>query len=280
MKNCLLYIRPKHWIKNLLIFFPLIFGRKLFIFPDNFRVVIVFFLFTIASSAIYLVNDVLDREYDKVHPLKRLRPVASGKISVSSALFVSFALGTVSLIPAFLMNINIGWILTWYILFNFLYTLCLKSVFVVDIICLTVFFIFRLMAGGVAAEAPIKPWVFYMTILLCLFLGLVKRRQELKFLKTDVKVARSVLAKYDSCLIDWAIGALVFFILVAYIYCAMDARFLIFALPFVIFSVWRYLYLVQFPGNCGDPIKIASTDRIIQVNIFFWMLTCVTLLYR
>ncbi|MBU1996099.1 MAG: UbiA family prenyltransferase, partial [Candidatus Omnitrophica bacterium] len=152
MKHMFIAIRPKHWIKNMFIFLPLIFGKKLFISPLNTNTVLAFFLFSIAASAVYLMNDIIDCEKDKKHPAKKLRPIASGKISTNTAIITSILLGSIAIAGASFLSINFCSIIIIYLIANIIYSKILKEAVIIDVFCIAVFFFLRVLAGGIVAE--------------------------------------------------------------------------------------------------------------------------------
>ncbi len=280
MKSIFLYIRSSNWLKNLLVFFPLIFGYKLFNFPYNFNVFIAFFIFMLASNAVYLINDAIDIEYDKFHPLKRFRPLASGKISRKEALGVSFILSVFSLFFAFLLNTGFGWILVIYFVLNYAYSTFFKKIIIIDVFCLASFFILRLFAGNVIAKVKLSAWLICMTIILSLILGFTKRSQESKMPNSNKISGYFYFAKYNSKFSKGIVIGLVVFLFLAYIYFAKNFVFLLVTLPFAFFGVLRYLYLLQIPGGYGDPVRIAAEDKIMQIDILIWILICIILIYK
>jgi 4-hydroxybenzoate polyprenyltransferase len=196
MKYLFFSFRPTHWLKNLIIFLPLIFGKKLFIFPDNTKSVIAFFLFSTAACAVYLINDIMDYEKDKLHPIKCLRPIASGKITMNQAKITACILSIFSVIFSFMLSIWFGFIIIAYLIFNLIYSMVLKEIIIVDIFCIGGFFLLRIMAGSIVAGVDMSHWIVFMTVLLALFLGTYKKRQELMFLEGKVAYNNYILTDY------------------------------------------------------------------------------------
>ena len=287
MKYILLSLRPKHWIKNLFIFLPLVFGKKLFIFPDNLRAVIAFFIFSLAASAAYLINDVVDRAKDKLHPTKHLRPLASGKISKGKAISVACILAVLSFISAFTLDVDFGWIVTVYFIFNVIYTKVLKEAVIVDIFCIAIFFLLRVIAGCIIANAEVSHWIIFMTMLLALFLGFNKRRGELMALGEKAGHHRSVLTKYNAYFIDQMIGIITSSIVIVYMLYTIDARtlrefgtnHLMYSIPFVYYGIFRYLYLVHKVNSDGEPTRILFSDRNMRLNLGLWIIVCIFVIY-
>lgn len=280
-------LRPQQWIKNLFIFLPLVFGKKLFIFPDNLKSVISFFLFSIAAGVVYLVNDIMDVEKDRQHPTKRLRPVASGILSSQHAWIAAIILGLISTLFSFWLNTYFGWTIIAYLIFNFIYTKSLKDMVIIDVFCIGGFFLLRIIAGSVVAEVEMSHWIVIMTVLLSLFLGFNKRRQELKLPLDKMAPHRSVLIKYNSYFIDQMIAIITSSMVVVYMLYTVDARTvkefgsmnLMASIPFVYYGIFRYLYLIHQLQIEGDPTRILLSDKKMQINLVLWIVICIVAIY-
>lgn len=287
MKYLFFSLRPKQWIKNLFIFLPLIFGKKLFVFPVNLYSVIAFLLFSIMAGVVYLINDILDLEKDRLHPIKRLRPIASGKVSKAQAQNAAFILGILSVVFSFMLNIYFGWVVIVYFIFNLIYTKILKEVVIIDVFCIGGFFLLRIIAGSAVTEVELSHWIIIMTVLLALFLGFNKRRQELKLLKTKLVSHRQVLTRYNVYFIDRMVTVITASIVVVYMLYTIDARTvnefgtknLMYTIPFVYYGVFRYLYLIQKLYKDGDPTRILLSDGKIQLNLALWIIACILVIY-
>jgi 4-hydroxybenzoate polyprenyltransferase len=287
MKYLFFSLRPKQWIKNLFIFLPLIFGRKLFVFPANVKSAIVFILFCMASSAMYLINDIIDIERDRAHPTKRLRPIASCKVSVKQAAFTAFILGILSVIFSFKLNIHFGYVVIIYVVFNLIYSKVLKDVVIIDVFCIGGFFLLRLISGSIVAGVGLSHWIVIMITLLALFLGFNKRRQEFMILEVKVAHHRRVLTKYSLYFIDQMIAVITSSIVVSYMLYTFDSRTvnefgtkdLMYSIPFVYYGIFRYLYLIHKIREDGDPTRILLSDRMMQLNIALWIIVCTAVIY-
>lgn len=287
MKYLLYSIRPKQWIKNLFIFLPLIFGRKLFSYPENLDVMVAFCLFSITSGAVYLLNDLMDMKNDQVHPLKKLRPIASGKLNLSKVLLMAIILSFLSIGLAFILNRHLGLIMLIYLLFNLIYTKMLKNFVIVDVFCIGGFFLLRIMAGSAVAGVEMSHWIIAMTVLLALFLGFIKRRQELIILQQKAALHRKVLSKYSVYFIDQMIVVLTSSIVVVYMLYTVDTRtisifgsnHLMYTLPFVYYGIFRYLYVINKNFGQGDPTSILFSDSKMQLNLILWCLVCILVIY-
>jgi len=280
-------LRPKQWIKNFFIFLPLIFGKKLFVYPANAKSVIAFFLFSIAAGVVYIVNDIVDFDKDKLHPTKRLRPIASGKLNIMEAWLGALLIGTVAIILSFLLNRLFGLVAVAYLAFNYLYSKILKDAVIVDVFSIGLFFLFRIMAGSIVSDVQMSHWIIFMTVLLALFLGFNKRRQELYILKEGAPHHRRVLTQYSAYFIDQMISTITASIVVVYMLYAVDSatvnRFgtnhLIYSIPFVYYGIFRYLYLIHKVKKEGDPTRILFFDKKIQLNLAIWLLVCISVIY-
>jgi len=287
MKNLFFALRPKHWIKNLFIFIPLIFGEKLFVFPLNLKVAYAFVLFSAMSSAVYLVNDICDVEKDRNHRTKRLRPIASGKVSVWQAWMTVFILTFIVLILSFRLEGKLGVLLLSYFMLNLFYTRTLKDVVIIDVFCIAIFFLMRILAGTVITGVALSHWMVFMVVLLAMFIGFNKRRQEILTARENAHAQRSVLAKYDRYFIDQMIAVLTSSIVVVYMLYTVDARtigifgsnHLIYSIPFVYYGIFRYLYLVHKRRRGEDPTVLILSDRILAIDVGLWVLACIAIIY-
>jgi 4-hydroxybenzoate polyprenyltransferase len=280
-------LRPKQWIKNFFIFLPLIFGKKLFSYPINLNVVAAFFLFSITSSVVYFINDIIDVEKDKLHPTKRLRPIASGKLRMPEAWAAASILGAVSIACSFLLDIYFGIIVTAYLVFNILYSMILKNAVIIDVFCISGFFLLRIIAGSIVANVQMSHWIIFMTVLLALFLGFSKRRQELNMLGKEAIRHRRTLTQYNIYFIDQMVLVITSSIAVCYMLYTVDpatiTRFgsshLMYSIPFVYYGIFRYLYLIHKLKREGDPTRILAADKKTQLNIALWLVVCIAVIY-
>ncbi|MBN2120943.1 MAG: decaprenyl-phosphate phosphoribosyltransferase [Candidatus Omnitrophica bacterium] len=287
MNSLFIALRPKQWIKNAFIFCPLIFGKKLFIFPENIISLIGFCLFCLSSGSVYLVNDIVDIDKDRFHPIKKLRPLASGNITVREAVVCAFLLAFLSLICSFLLDIYFGWIVGAYLLFNFFYSKILKNIVIIDVFCLALFFLLRIAAGGILANVEISRWILIMTTLLSLFLGFNKRLKELQFSEERKPSVSRMAFGYNRRLIDLLILVITSLIILAYILYVTDVRTvsefgsfnLLYSVPFVYYGIFRYLYLIHKIREYGDPTHILLSDRPLRITILLWVGICIAVIY-
>lgn len=273
-------LRPRHWVKNLFVFAPFFFSEGWTKGGPFERVVKTFAIFCLLSSAVYLLNDVLDREADRVHPQKRHRPVASGRVPVPLALTVSALLmaGALAWIaapgPFGLHSKQVFAACGAYLAIQIAYSVWLKRVVILDVMCIASGFVLRLLAGGEAAWVPQSPWILVCTIFLSLFLALAKRRHEVVTLGADAHAHRAILADYPPALLDQLISAATACTLVTYTLYTVDPRtavahglvhdgqpaaWLALTVPFVVFGVFRYLYIVYRRDGGGSP-----TDTVLR----------------
>lgn len=286
MKPLFYALRPKQWIKNLFVFLPLVFGMKLFDVAAASRTAAAFALFCMMSSAVYLLNDVLDYPRDRFHRTKRLRSVASGKVTRQTALWVSAMLASAALAGASVLDASVTVWLAVYLAGNALYTLYLKDVVILDVFCLGAFFILRIATGTAAADVHFSYWMVVMVALLAMFLGFNKRRQELRFTR-DPDKQRTVLAKYGAYFIDQMISMLTSSIVVVYILYTLDERtvrqfgshHLLWSVPFVYYGIFRYLYLVHRRKTAEDPTLVLYTDGMMLLNLLAWVGVCIAVIY-
>lgn len=287
MKYFLFSLRPKQWVKNLFIFLPLIFGKKLFVFPANLSSAAAFLLFSATAGSAYLINDIIDLEKDKLHPAKRLRPIASGKLNKGQARISALILGVLSVAFSFMLNSHFGWVVIAYLVFNLIYSRVLKDIVIIDVFCIGGFFLLRIIAGSVVAEVELSHWIIIMTVLLALFLGFNKRRQELKLLEQRASSHRQVLTKYNAYFIDQMIAVITSSIVVVYMLYTVDARtvkefgtkHLLYSVPFVYYGIFRYLYLIHRFKKNGDPTRILFSDGKMRLNIVLWLISCIMVIY-
>lgn len=287
MRYLFFALRPEQWIKNLFIFAPLIFGKKLFVFPVNLKSVVAFFLFSVAAGVVYLINDLFDFKKDSQHPTKCLRPIASGKVSIKQAQITAFILGLLSIVFSFVLGIYFGWVIVSYLVFNFIYTKFLKEIVIIDVFCLGGFFLLRIIGGSVITEVTMSHWVILMTVLLALFLGFNKRRQELILFRKEAISYRSALNRYNIYFIDKTIAVITALIVVIYMIYTIDARTvrvfgtrcLIYSAPFVYYGIFRYLYLIHKLNKDGDPTHMLFSDRIMKINLALWIVVCILVIY-
>lgn len=282
-----LEMRPQQWVKNLTVLAPLLFSLNLFHPVAVAYALVAFAVFCLASSSIYLLNDIRDREQDRRHPQKRHRPLAAGLLSSGTAfgamsILVLIAIGAGLLInPVFVLVIVAYWVL------NVLYTLWLKHQVILDVFTVAAGFVLRVVGGAVAIEVAMSDWLLLCTSLLALFLGFSKRRHELLLLKGEARTHRRVLGEYDPHFLDMMIGVVTTATVMCYaLYTVSEetvqkfhTRALLLTFPFVLYGIFRYLYLVYHKDLGGDPTYALLHDWPLIVDLALWVITAALILY-
>jgi 4-hydroxybenzoate polyprenyltransferase len=285
--NLVRSIRPSQWTKNLLVFAGLIFGEKLGDAHSRVLAGVAFGVFCLLSSTVYLLNDVRDREADRLHPVKSRRPIASGELQPGTALAMAAGLGMVALAAGFWINTEFGVIATAYLVLLALYSISLKHIVILDVLTLAGGFVLRAAGGAAAVQVEFSHWLLLLTLLLALFLALSKRRAELVALATDAKAHRKSLAEYSPYLLDQMIGVVTASTLLAYAFYTINpetvAKFgtdrLLWTVPFPLYGIFRYLYLVHQRDGGGNPSDTLLEDRPILVCVALWGLTVIMIVY-
>jgi 4-hydroxybenzoate polyprenyltransferase len=282
----LISLRPRQWVKNLFVFAALIFSRNLFT-PLFWPALAAFAIFCGLSGAVYLVNDASDMEKDRLHPLKRRRPVASGDLPRGVAIAVAIALLVASLAAAFELSWRFGLAAAAYGGLLIAYSLWLKSMVILDVLTVSVGFVLRAVAGAEAVAVEISGWLVICTVLIALFLALGKRRHEYLSLKGDAAAHRPILAEYSEGFLDQMIAVVTASTVMAYALYTMwpetvgkfHTRLLPLTLPFVLYGIFRYLYLLYRRDLGGNPSDLLLTDRALLVNTLLWMAALVGIIY-
>ncbi len=280
-------LRPDQWTKNLVVFAALAFSKHLFDPALFTRAAFAFTVFCVLSGALYLLNDIVDLEGDRLHPRKKRRPVAAGELGVDTARTASIVLGFAAVAAAFALSRAFGVVTVAFVLLNLAYTFKLKEVAIVDALALSLSFVIRAVAGAVAIGVEFSPWLLMCTILLALFLALAKRRHELVTLSSSAAAHRRSLADYSPHLLDQMIAVVTASTVMSYaLYTTAREtieRFatdrLIWTLPFVLYGIFRYLYLVHAREQGGSPTDVLLTDRPLLVALALWALTIVAIVY-
>lgn len=279
-------MRPRQWTKNSVLFAALIFAHRAFD-PDSLvRAALAFAIFCILSSAVYLINDVFDLANDRVHPTKRFRPIASGEVPVPLAVGAGIALGTGALFLAWMMTTGFAVIAGVYLASNLLYSIWIKKMVILDVMVISMGFVLRAVAGGLAIEVDVSAWLILCTILLSLFLALCKRRQELALLE-DAAGHRGILKEYSVAFLDQMITIVTAATLIAYssytlspeVQAKLGSDRLYLTVPFVIYGIFRYLYLVHKREKGGSPTEALLSDAPLMIDIVLWALTAGIILY-
>lgn len=281
-------LRPGQWTKNLIVFAALIFAERLFDVSAVLLTMTAFAVFCALSGAVYLVNDVMDRDNDRQHPLKRHRPVASNAVSVPVALGAAASIGGVSLLAAFALGKSFGLVASVYLALQLFYSGPLKHMVIVDVLSVAVGFVLRAAAGALVIDVTISHWLLVCTILLALFIALAKRRHELILLSGDASTHRPILGEYSPYLLDQMISVVTASTLIAYIFYTISPEteekfgtsWLGLTIPFPLYGIFRYLYLVHQREGGGSPSELLLSDRPLLICIVLWVIAVVLIIYR
>jgi 4-hydroxybenzoate polyprenyltransferase len=281
-------LRPHQWVKNLIVFGALIFAQRL---HDPAAILAsggAFLVFCFLSGAAYLFNDLVDLERDRLHPLKRGRPLASGRLSPALAGWTAMGLTAGSLFFAFLLSSWLGVVALGYFLLVAGYSLFLKNLVILDVLAVSFGFVLRAIAGAVAIDEPFSKWLLICTMLLALFLSLNKRRHELTLLAGGAAEHRRILGEYSPYLLDQMIAVVTASTVVSYALYTQAAETiakfgtdrLVWTLPFVLYGIFRYLYLVHQREEGGNPSRVLLADRPLLLAVALWAVTVIALIYH
>ncbi|MBU1318442.1 MAG: decaprenyl-phosphate phosphoribosyltransferase [candidate division Zixibacteria bacterium] len=286
-KGLIRSLRPEQWIKNLIVFGALVFSKNFFDIPMIEKTFVMFALFCMVSSSIYLFNDVIDYEKDRVHPRKSKRPIASGVVSRKNALVLAAILLIVTIaVSWFVMNELTLVILLSYTVLNVLYSLVLKHIVILDVMTIAAGFVLRAVGGGIAISVPISAWLVVCTILLALFLGFGKRRHELSSLEGVAVEHRKILEHYSTYFLDQMISVVTASTVMAYTFYTLSpeveqklgVEHLEISVPFVLYGIFRYLYLIHKKDEGGSPSRLMLTDLPLLINVLLWFVTVLVLM--
>jgi 4-hydroxybenzoate polyprenyltransferase len=287
-------LRPNQWTKNLIVFAGVIFGLADRQHADRIdgeaalaRAAGAFAVFCVLSGVVYLINDVRDRDADRLHPVKSRRPIASGALSPRIALTAAVVLAAGSVSAAFLISSPFGLVATGYLVLLGLYSASLKHVVILDVLTIAAGFVLRALGGAVAVDVAFGHWLLLLTLLLALFLGLSKRRAELVTLADDAVGHRRILAEYSPHLLDQMIGVVTASTLLAYAFYTIAPETvqkfgtdrLLWTVPFPLYGIFRYLYLIHQRAGGGNPSETLLTDRPILVCVALWGASVIAILY-
>ncbi|HOQ36890.1 MAG TPA: decaprenyl-phosphate phosphoribosyltransferase [Acetivibrio sp.] len=282
VKGFVCLVRPKQWIKNLFVFSALIFAKLVFE-PAYLKTVFLAFLcFCMISSCVYILNDIIDADNDRLHPKKRTRPIASGLISKGEALVFLAVLLPVAIISGFLLHMYFGLILLVYFINNILYSIAVKHMVILDVMSIAVGFLLRVIGGGVVIEVYISQWILLCTLLLSLFLGFSKRRNELVVLENGADSHRKILKEYSLEFIDNMLSIVTASTVMAYSLYTFSSKnnyFMMLTIPFVLYGIFRYQYIIYMKKEGGSPEETVLSDIPLMLCIFLWVAISVIILY-
>jgi 4-hydroxybenzoate polyprenyltransferase len=280
-------LRVQQWIKNFFLFAPLLFSKNMFDIPLLSKTIFAFILFCILSGATYILNDLLDLEEDRFHPVKSRRPLASGKLGKKPALVAFLFLVILGLSGSCLINVRFFFALLTYFVLQVAYSLWLKHVVILDVLIVAIGYLIRVVAGGWAIEVQISPWLLLCTLLLALFLALSKRRHELIFLNERAETHRPILKEYTPRLLDQMIAVVTASAVISYCLYTISSETiekfgtdnLIITVPFVLYGIFRYLYLVHRKEEGGSPEALIIKDKPLLAAVFLWIATAMLIIY-
>jgi 4-hydroxybenzoate polyprenyltransferase len=291
MKNYLLILRPSHWSKNIFVFAALIFGKNLLGPAEEVLLAVGsalggFVCFSLAASSIYIFNDIVDREADRLHPEKCNRPITAGGVSIGSAAVLSVICGIVAILCSYMLAQALAIIIVTYIVLMVLYSLLLKQMMILDCVVVSIGFCLRAVAGAVVVGVFISPWLVICTFALCLFLGFGKRRSEIAQLRENSEYFRKTLAGYTPELLAHMLDVTSGLAIVCFLLYAMDERTLrtfgttnlVYTTPLVLYCVFRFSALIQ-KGRYSGPVQLILKDRPFQLGFALWVLACIGVIY-
>jgi 4-hydroxybenzoate polyprenyltransferase len=288
MSSVLRLLRPVQWLKNFFIFAPLIFSKHLFDAGYVFSAVDAFVVFALLSSIVYILNDIADREADRLHPTKRNRPIAARQISISQAIGIAVILLVIIGLLATRLNAKFLFVAGVYCVLNIGYSFVLKQIILVDVFVVAAGFMLRVLAGAFAINVQVSEWLVLCTLFVSLFLSISKRRAELMLVKNTPNFeGRPVLRQYDVDFLDQMMTIAASGVAISYALYTVAERTisvfgtssLIFTTVFVLFGIFRYLYLVRVRKTEDNPTHMLTTDIVTILNVVAWFAVCVMIIY-
>ncbi len=281
-------MRPHQWTKNVLFVFPaIIFDAKLGNLDLLLRVIIACVLLILMSGTVYIINDLLDVENDKQHPTKRFRPIPSGKLPLNFAKLSAIVIPIATILLAFVFDVGLALILILYLILQIAYSFRLKHIALLDVMSVALGFVLRVMAGGVVINVAISPWLYAFTGLLALFLVTAKRRQELVKLGDNAKQTRPIFEQYNLPLLDDMLRIVTTSTLMTYILYTIEVETMtkngvnlgLITVPFVLYGLFRYLYLIHVEEEGSAPDEVILKDRPMQITVGLAGIVFVIILY-
>ena len=294
LRQLFVSMRPRQWSKNIFVFAGIVFSGELLHHPlELAEALLAFAIFCMASSSVYLINDLVDIERDRLHPTKCKRPLAARRLDPRVALVAAILLIAVAVPVAFGMNSYFGGVLLAYLALMLAYSFLLKNIVIVDVFAIAAGFVLRAAGGAVAIGVPISPWLLLCMTLLALFLGLAKRRHELLLLERGASAHRIILKEYSARMVEEMIsivtaGTIMAYSLYTFFGTAWETMpyrftdrvpFMMLTIPFVIYGIFRYLYLIYQKNSGGSPEEILLGDIPFLSNMVLWGISVVVILY-
>ncbi|MBI4786796.1 MAG: decaprenyl-phosphate phosphoribosyltransferase [Chloroflexi bacterium] len=290
--NLLKSMRPRQWVKNLLVFVPFAFTLRQYWQPFSPQMyalfalaAVAFLVFCLLAGVVYLINDLADVEKDRNHPTKRFRPLASGALNKRQAVGTIVVLLFVAIPLSFILDLTFGLVAVFYLALNLLYSFALKNIVIVDVFTLAANYVLRVLAGAVAIHVPPSAWLFVCTMLMSLFVGFAKRRHELVLLEDNATTHRQILKEYTAEVLDEMIAVTTASFVMAYSLYTFTAENLpknhemMLTIPFALYTVFRLLYLVHVKQEGGSPEELVLRDKPLFVAIMLWGLAVVLIFY-
>lgn len=286
LKSILKEMRLHQWIKNTFVLIPLVFDRQLFSIEPLFRTIMGFFLFCFVSSSVYLINDIMDVDADRKHPKKKFRPIASGALPIQIAIIAAIILVSISVIGGYFLSRSFLLILLIYFLINLAYSLKLKHIPLLDVLIIAAGFVLRVAAGvSIIQVERFSPWLYVVTTVLALFFGLGKRRGELATIQQNNNEQRKVLDGYTIPLLDQLITIISATTIISFSLYTFSApnlpnnHAMMLTIPFAIYGIFRYLYLIQVKNEGGAPDELVLSDRPLQITFLLFAVSVVIIFY-
>ncbi|KAA8754373.1 decaprenyl-phosphate phosphoribosyltransferase [Paenibacillus sp. UASWS1643] len=273
-------LRPKQWTKNLLLFAALLFSFEEIRAETILATLLGFILFSLVAGCVYILNDFVDRDRDRQHPVKKYRPMASGQVNPSHALLFGIILLILSVGTAFMMNPLFGVLCIVYFMLNVSYSFVLKHLVILDMMTIAAGFVLRAIAGGVLIHVPFTPWFLICTMLLSLFLAIGKRRNELTLLEGNTGSHRKVLDNYSITLLDQFNTIVTTATIISYslfTFTSDRTIHLMWTIPLVIYGMFRYLYLIHMKNQGGSPDRVLFEDKPILITVMLYVISVVTI---
>ena len=279
-------LRPRQWVKNVFVFAGVVFSRNFF-YPESVeRSILAFAVFSILSSGGYIINDILDFKEDRAHPVKSRRPIAAGKIGRLQAAFLAALLFATSLIAAVVLSLDFFYVCVAYAILITIYSLFVKNLVILDVLFVAIGYVLRAIAGAVVITVEISSWLLLCTLLIALFLAISKRRTEIVLLGDEATKHRKILSQYSLGLLNQMIAVVTAACIVAYCLYTLapetvnkfGTRNLIYTVPFVVYGIFRYLYITYQKVETDIPEKALLNDIPLQLCLLAWIVSCVLIL--
>jgi 4-hydroxybenzoate polyprenyltransferase len=286
-RNLLRLARPAQWLKNLFVLTPLIFAGEARDVNAVEKAILGVIIFCVLSSAVYALNDLIDRDKDRQHPLKKSRPLASGAVTIAQATVMIAVLTAIGVVAAWFLGLAFFITALVFLALNLVYSLVLKNVVILDAMAVALSFVLRAYAGAMAINVPVSQWLLINTLLLALFLAFGKRRHELVLLETGATAHRKILSQYSPYLLDQLIAVTTPSVVVMYMLYTMSSEVssklhtnnLYLTIPFVVYGIFRYLYLIHKQEKGGSPTEVLLGDPPLALTVLSWAATAILILY-